>query len=444
MRVLTVAILLSLVQVAYAQKDTTSTRLLWSGLATIRSMQTYNQGDLTNFYATVAHAHLDVDYRVSSWLKFNASGYGLMHLGTDGIIRLDPTTLNGPIYEANLWNPIWMDGKTHFELAVLNAEVNFGNHKFILGRHLFTSPIINPEPWPFPDASEGIFYHYGEMENLNIEAAWINRFATRFDAQFRNIGDSFGRGGNGFRVDGGPSRYLNNVSSDFIAMLGVDWQINQYWHVAVWDQYVDNVMNNVLVETKVDFGSDWSANAMFIQQFKVNEGGNPDPIFTYLPDERASYLGLRLNKRFESNAFQLNYSRFFEQGRLQLTRDWGLEPFYTFQRRHRLEGISDAHAIMMKWQRVVKRNNGVYQYMSSISRSWLPFPGDYDKSKYRLPSNSQLDLSVKYTSTSFLKGLSAEIYLAYRFLAEDIGEQDRFLINRANIFHTDFILSYTF
>lgn len=431
-------------QYAFAQKDSLPSRFQWGGLATLRSMQTVNQEDLTNFYATVTHVHVDLSYQTTPWLKFNASGYGLMHLGTDGIIRLDPSTLSGPIYEANLWNPIWMDGKTHFELAVLNAEVNLGKHKFIVGRHLFTSPIINPEPWPFPDASEGIFYHYGEMENLNIEAAWINRFATRFDAQFRNIGDSFGRGGNGFRTDGGPSRYLNNVSSDFIAMMGVDWQINDDWHVAVWDQYVDNVMNNVLIETKVDLGNDWSANAMFIQQFKVNDGGNPDPIFTYLPDERASYLGLRLNKVMNGNLFQFNYSRFFDQGRLQLTRDWGLEPFYTFQRRTRLEGIRDAHSIMFKWQRDIKTKKGVYRYISSVSRNWLPFPGDYSKSKYRLPSHSHLDLSMKYTSTSFLKGMSAEIYLAYRFLAEDLEGDDRYLINRANIFHTDFILSYTF
>lgn len=444
MRVLTVAILFSMVQMAYAQKDTTASRLQWDGLATVRSMQTMNEGDLTNFYLSVVHAHVDLSYQAKPWLTFNASGYGLMHLGLDGVKRIDPSTLNGPIYEGNLWNPIWLDGTTAFELAVLNAEVNVGKHKLIFGRHLFTSPIINPEPWPFPDASEGVFYHYGELENLNIEAAWINRFATRFDAQFRNIGDSFGRGGNGFRVDGGPSRYLGNVTSNYIAMIGVDWQVNPYWHLAVWNQYVDNVMNNVLLETKVELGNEWSANALFIQQFKINDGGNADPILTYLPDERASYLGLRVEKGVRNHSFQLNYSRFFDQGRLQLTRDWGLEPFYTFQRRTRLEGIRDAHAVMFKWQSTVRTDKGEYRYISSISRSWLPFPGDYTKSKYRLPSHSHLDVSVKYTSTSFLKGLSAELYAAYRFLAEDIGEEDRFLINRANIFHTDFILSYTF
>jgi len=443
MRSLILIGLLSFTQIVNAQQDSTK-RLNIGGLAVIRTMQTQNEGELTDFYTTVAHAHLDVEYRLVPWLKLNASGYGVVNFGLNGLRKIDPTTLNGPAYEANLWNPIWMQGETHFQFAVANAELDFKAHKVVIGRYLFTSPFINPEPWPFPDASEGIFYHYGKGGRLSVEAALITRIAPRFNARFDDIGNSIGRGGIGFGVDGHLSRYSGNVQSDFVSVVGFDWIIDPNWELSAWNQYVDNVMNNVLVEMIHQMGNGWSASGMFIQQFKVNDGGNPDPSLTYLPDDKASYLGLRVNKIRGANSFQLNYARFFDQGRLQLTRDWGLEPFYTFQRRTRLEGIRDAHSLMFKWQRFIKSDKGVYRYVSSISRNWLPFPGDYEKSKYRLPSHAHVDFSLKYTSTSLLKGLSAEVYLAYRFLSEDIGTEYRYLINRANFFHSDLILSYNF
>jgi len=428
---------------SFAQEDTIKNRFAVTGQMVVRSMQTTNKGDLSNFYGTVTHGHLGVSYQLNSWIKLNATGYGLLHFGLDGIAKIDPSTLNGPIYEGNLWNPIWMDGDTHFAIPVANVEFNYKGHQLTLGRFLFNSPLINPEPWPFPNASEGILYQMNKS-STKLQVAFIDRFASRFDARFHDIGGSLGRGANGFRVDGGPSRYLNNTQSDFILAAGIDHQFSEGFGLTLWNFYTDNVNNTFLIEPKFSFDNDWSASALYLQQNKVNDGGNSDPQLTYFPDERAAYLGLRVEKRLSGHQLQFNYSRIFDQGRLQLTRDWGLEPIYTFQRRTRTEGHANMQSIMMKWTNVFMTESGAYRVFSSFSRTWLPFPDDYARSKYRQPSNYHLDTSVKYSPTGKLKGLSAELYVAYRFLAEDLAGDDRFLINRADIFHSDLILSYTF
>ncbi len=408
-------------------------------------MQTHNRGDLEDFYLTVGHANIGLRYQATPWLKLTASGYGLTHFGLSGIKKLDPTTLNGPIYESNLWSLIWFEGSTHFSLPELKADLQFGRHQVTIGRFFLQSPFINPEPWPFPNVQEGIRYSYWNKDGgLKIETAFINRMATRFDSEFRSVGGSFGRGAIGFEEDGELSSYTGNVNSDWLFTFGVNWKISDQFQVDFWNHYTENVVNNLLFEPKINLSNGWSASAMYILQSKINDGGNEDPELTYLPDDQASYLGFRVNKEIGRNLFQLNFSRIFDQGRLQLTRDWGLEPFYTFQRRTRIEGTQNSTALMFKLQQQWTNNYGQFRWFSSISRAWLPFPGDYARSKYRLPSYMHWDFAFKYAPDSFNKGLSAEIYMAYRFLAEDIGTEYRYLINRADFFHADLIIAYQF
>ena len=144
------------------------------------------------------------------------------------------------------------------------------------------------------------------------------------------------------------------------------------------------------------------------------------------------------------NLIQFNFSRVLDQGRLQLTRDWGIEPFYTLQRRTRIEGTRNATVLMAKWLQQWKNDHGQFRWFSSVSRSWLPFAGEAPSNKYRQPSYAHVDFAFKYAPKTFAKGFSAELYSAYRFLAADIGEDKRYLINRADFFHTDIILTYNF
>lgn len=433
-------------QSTWAQVDSTRTSNFdVSGNVVLRSMRTQNKGDLEDFYVTIGLANVNLSYQTTPWLKLTANGYGLTHFGLSGLQKIDKSTLNGPIYERNLWNPIWFKNDAQFQLTELKADLSFGKHQLTIGRFLFKSPLINSEIWPFKNANEGIAYVFDDPDvGIKLDATLIWRKSTRFDATFRSVGDSFGRGGIGFGVDGNLSRYTGNVNSDYLAMLGLDWQVNQKLSISLWNQFADNVMYNVLIEPRLDLSNGWSINTMYVQQFKINDGGNADPNLTYLPDDRAAYLGLRLNKKVGRNQFQLNFSRVLDQGRLQLTRDWGIEPFYTLQRRTRIEGTQNATVIMFKWEQQFQNRYGQFRWFSSISRAWLPFPDDYEQSKYRLPSYSHLDHSFQFKPNGVLKGLSAEVYLAYRFLAEDLEGNDRYLINRADFFHTDVILSYNF
>ena len=444
-RVLLIGLTLVLPFVISAQTDSVKNQKLnVFGKVVARSMRTNNRGDLEDFYITVGHADVGFRYQATPWLKLIANGYGLIHFGLS-VKKVDPTTGSGSIYEENIWSLIWFDSSTNLALPELKADFQWGDHQVSLGRFLLQSPLINLEPWPFPTAQQGIQYFYNNQEKgILVETALINKISSRFDVQFRSVGDSFGRGAIGFNENGDLSGYTGNVHSDWLLTLRLNWRASALFQVDFWNYYTENIMNNVLIEPKFTFSNGWSSSAMFIYQSKINNGGNADPELTYLPDDQSSYLGIRFNKRVVKNLFQFNFSRIFDQGRLQLTRDWGLEPFYTFQRRTRVEGTQNTTALMLKWQQDWGNNEGQFRWFSSISRAWLPFPGDYERSKYRLPSYMHWDFAFKYSPHSFSSGLSAELYMAYRFLAEDIGTEYRYLINRADFFHADLIIAYYF
>ena len=55
-----------------------------------------------------------------------------------------------------------------------------------------------------------------------------------------------------------------------------------------------------------------------------------------------------------------------------------------------------------------------------------------------------LDAELKVQPLKFLTGVTAEILMAYRFLADDSEIEQGYLINQANFLHTDIRLTYGF
>ena len=72
----------------------------------------------------------------------------------------------------------------------------------------------------------------------------------------------------------------------------------------------------------------------------------------------------------------------------------------------------------------------------------MPDPDDMLRNKWQLPSTFHWDVSVKQTPKLGLKKLDVEIYTAYRFFNDSIGNNENYWVNRADFYHFDLILSY--
>lgn len=110
---------------------------------------------------------------------------------------------------------------------------------------------------------------------------------------------------------------------------------------------------HLLVEPRLQLSeSRLSIAAKVMYQERLGSGGNSDQSRTYKVDQSVLYFGLRLEKQWKDNSMQLNVSRISDAGRFLMPREWGYEPFYTFQRRTRIEGVRDAISLMFKWQKL--------------------------------------------------------------------------------------------
>lgn len=408
-------------------------------------MSTNNQGGLEDFNTLVLTAKVKVDYRFNRWLSFFGQLNGVALPSTTGLDKRDAITGRGALYESNLFNRSTMSGQTELAMPILHAQLNFDGHFITIGRFIKNVQAFHPEQWPFPNALEGIWYENYSAENSSWQLAIIHKAMPRFSGNFETIGNSIGVAGVGLNPDGSPSGYRNNVNSGALLVGNYNRLFSSNFSIDVWDYFLEGVMNTLLIEPKVHFlenGLNISMKGLI--QTKVGEGGNSNEQLRYKTDALAIYLGLRVEKQMGQSTFQLNLTRITDDGRLLMPREWGFEPFYTFQKRTRIEGTQDAFGIMLKWLKGWSNEQFKYQVSSSLAKNYLPDVLDYARNKYQTPSHVHVDAEFKVQPLKKLSGLTCELLMAYRFLSDDLNGDESLRINQADFLHTDIRLTYSF
>ncbi|MBO6662139.1 MAG: hypothetical protein JJ862_17685 [Roseivirga sp.] len=415
------------------------------GAVAMRYMSTNNKGELTDFNAFVGYGSYKASYKLKPWLSFSGQVNGVILPSTENLEKRDAITGRGPIYEANLFNLRTMSAHSEFALPVLNAEFNHNGQILTVGRFVKNAQALKAEQWPFPNALEGIWYENYKAENASWQLAIIHKSMPRFSGDFEKIGRSLGVAGVGFNKDGSPSGYRNNIASDFLLVANYNRLFSGGLSLDIWNYMAEGVMNTFLVEPRLQLSeSRLSIAAKVMYQERLGSGGNSDQSRTYKVDQSALYFGLRLEKQWKDNSMQLNVSRISDAGRFLMPREWGYEPFYTFQRRTRIEGVRDAISLMFKWQNAWSDEQMSYQFTSSIAYNRLPKPSDVESNKYKLPSHIHWDAILKVKPIKNLSSLSLETLVAYRFLSDNSISDSSVIINNADFFHTDLSLVYSF
>lgn len=438
------SVLLSLLALGLLAQESESPLKLKSQIG-LRYMSTHNRGDLADFNTQVFFGQFKADYAAKPWLTFSGQLNGIYLPWTSGLEERDVLTGRGPIYEANLFNRRTMTGQIELALPIFNAQFNHSGHILTIGRFTKDVQAFRQERWPFPNALEGIWYENYTAEKTSWQLALIHRVMPRFSGDFEKVGDAIGVAGIGVNPDGTPSGYRNEVNSNVIIAANYNRQLSNYMTIDIWNYWIDNVMNTMLLEPKVHWpDQSLTLSAKIMYQFKVGEGGNALENLRYVQDDRAIYFGVRAEKQLGKSSLQLNLTRITNDGRFLMPRELGFEPFYTFQRRTRIEGVANAWALMLKWKQAWADQQFKYQFNSSIGKNELPDITDFANNKYRVPSHLHWDAELKVQPLKKLTGLTAEVLVAYRFLAANVDNEMQVLINQADFFHTDMRLTYTF
>ena len=244
-----------------------------------------------------------------------------------------------------------------------------------------------------------------------------------------------------------PVATKNQTSSDFVAFLGSEWFFKKDWRLQLWDYWIDNVSNTLQVELKKQYR--WGERKMdisfqYIHQDRLNNGGNADLTATYFSNTSSNVYGIKTVLHHANHQWSVAYNRLTKTGRFLFPREWGIEGLYTFITRERTDGYGGADNLMLKYESSYQFNEHKFKGFLAVGHYWRPNPTEPALNKYALTDYVHTALILNYENDKFLKGLKPHIRLVYRAATGDTFDNPAFIINRVNLFHLSFRVSYHF
>ena len=412
-------------------------------------MSTDNQNKLTDYYANAAGGGLRFETAKFYGFQFALSGFYTFNLGSSDFTKPDSTTNQYNRYESALFDIEQPENKVDLDrLEEFYIRYNFKKSKIVLGRQLINTPFINLQDGRMrPTGVNAVWVNINEFKKIGIEGGWIKAIAPRGTMRWFNPGASIGVYSSGVNIDGSKSDYHNNLKSDGVALLGINYSINKEFKFQFWNMFVSQIFNTEMIQLdwshRLKDSSIFFAAVQGIHQEAIKDGGNADPTKTYFNKGQQSFafggkIGWK-NKQLEAS---INYNRITSNGRYLVPREWGREPFFTFMPRERNEGLGNADAVVAK----LNYNFLQSKIKTSISFGYFHLPDvkNYKLNKYGMPSYTQLNADVRYVFSGLLKGFDAQLLLVGKIKQSYTYENDKYVINKVNLIQYNLVLNYHF
>lgn len=408
---------------------------------------TANHKDLSDYYAWGAGA--GIGYETPRFLKHfqvGMSGFFMFNVASSDLAQTDPTTGQYNRYEIGLFDIERPNDHEDLDrLEELYAKVHFGKKSVLtVGRQVPQTPFINPQDGRMrPTLTEAAVLDVNEWQNWKLHAEYIWRVSPRSTVRWFDVAESIGIYPVGVDINGKPSQYKGNVSSNGVGILGISYQKKQ-WNIQIWDTYIENILNTNLAKiewkSKVVAGKNWMIGAQLIQQQAIGNGGNADPVNAYTQPQSSSLVfSGRIGLQSPKFDWFINATRITTKGRYLMPREWGREPFYTFMPRERNEGFGDVTATTLNTFYKPEKHLKV-----EISAGYFQLPDvkNFALNKYGMPSYSQINLGITYQFDHFMKGLNALLLVVRKDELGKTYNNDRFVFNKVNMTHFNLILNY--
>jgi outer membrane porin, OprD family len=443
-------------QVVENSKDEDTTSLLYAfkkgkteGHFRLFYMATDNDGPLTDYYALAFGGGLKYQTKSFKGFQLGVGGFYTWNVASSDLTKPDPLTNAISRYEIGQFDQANPSNKNNLErLEDFYIRYNFKSSFIKFGKQVIKTPFINPQDGRMrPTGEQGVWLEINDLKKIKIEAGWLSHFSPRGTVEWYRGANSIGIYSTGVNINGTASNYKNNLDSKGIAVAGIKYSPNSSIHFQLWDHWVENIFNTVLLQADVDFSIEENKKIIggfqHIHQSALNDGGNADMSKTYFdPSQKVNIYGARIGYSNKKGSVKLNYSHFTSQGRFLFPREWGREPLYTFMARERNEGLGDVDAITL--------NIGATFFAGRLNADFsagyydLPDVKNYRLNKYGFPSYSQFNFDLRYSFGGFLKGLNAELLYLYKRNNGNTYNNWKYIINKTNMHQLNFIFNYIF
>jgi|JI10StandDraft_1071094.scaffolds.fasta_scaffold03865_3 hypothetical protein len=412
-------------------------------------MATDNESGLTDYFANAGGGGIRYETARFKGFQFGVSGFYIFNLGSSDLTKKDSASNQLNRYELGLFDVEDPGNKDDINrLEEFYLKYHYRKSYFQFGKFLLNSPLINLQDGRMrPSVVEGLWMELNPGKKIKIESGFLYNFSPRSTTKWYAGANSIGVYPSGIQPGGTPGNYYNNLQSAGTTVVGISYKVNTSFKITFWNYTIDNILNSALLQSDFAFykrkSSTFSAGFQIIRQDAVHNGGNDDPLKSYVQKGASSmvYSGRLVfkNVRLETS---LNYTRITDDGRYIFPREWGRDPFYTFMPRERNEGFGDVHALVAKINLFSKSK----RISSGLALGYFQLPDvkNYALNKYGMPSYFQLNADLKYVFSGMLQGFELYALFVSKFKNGRSYDNPRYIINKVEMNLYNFVLNYKF
>ncbi len=414
-------------------------------------MATTNHKDYPDYYALATGGGLGYYSPIIKNFQVGMSGFIIYNNASS---HLGPQPPFSNRYEIGLFDVAHPDNHQDLDrLENLYARYYFSQekHSYLqFGKFHLKTPLINLQDGRMrPNLQEGLWAEWSNWKKIKLKGGWLWRTSPRSTIQWFTIGESIGIYPNGRSVNGTKATYAGNVKTSGIAIGNIGINPVKGLDVQAWNYYVPQLFNTFLpkVEWKRKQGQiQWLAGVQYVwQQSLYNDTLSIQKQYIS-KNEQSHTFSTRLSRTdlSQGDEWSINYTRITNKGRFLFPREWGVESFYTFMYRERMEGSGDVHAVMIQNQRPLDTSKKL-SLQSQAGIFWMPSVNNSSLNKYAMPSFYQANLRARYKFTGFFQGLQADVLYVYKGnLQKDLEESPVYYHNKVDIHHLSVVVDYYF
>ncbi|MEQ8811379.1 MAG: OprD family outer membrane porin [Imperialibacter sp.] len=415
------------------------------------SMGTINHEDFPDYYAQGVGAGLGWYSPIIGKFQVAMSGFFMYNLASSPLGNVPPFNNR---YEVGLFDVLNPDNRSDLgrvENLYLRYIISKKNKSYIqVGKFGLKTPMMNPQDGRMiPNLQEGVWADINEWKKVKLKGGWLWGTSPRSTVEWLSIGESIGVYPLGRSVNGTSASYAGKLRLPGIAIAGINYLPFQNFEVSAWNYTVPELLSTSLFNgewKKQSVASTWSFGGQYLFQQSLYQGRLPVEQQYISEGDRAHAYGIKIGRTSNTSKteWSLNYTRITPTGRFLFPREWGIEPFFTFMNRERMEGAGDVHAFTIKNTQFLGQNKKLsLQSMGGVFL--MPALDSPALNKYNMPSFYQLNLRAKYSFSGFFSGLQADLMYVYKgALEKDLPETPANFHNKVDMHHISLVFDYYF
>jgi hypothetical protein len=414
-------------------------------------MSTINQGDFPDYYAVAMGGGLGYYTPVIKNFQAGMSGFIIYNTSSSHLSSKNSFSNRYELGLFDITNPDNHEDLDRLEDLYLRYYFSVEKNSFIqYGKFHLKTPLVNLQDGRMrPNLQEGVWAELSHWKNVKFKGGWLWRTSPRSTIQWFDMGKSVGIYPNGRATSGAKATYQGQVQTPGLAILNASLNPSKKVNLQLWNYYVPHLFNMFVpkVEWKKKTTNRQLSAALqyFYQNSLYNDTLSIEKQYITKGEKSHSISGrISWQNGVDGNEVSLNYTRITKHGRFLFPREWGVESFYTFMNRERVEGAGDVHAIMLQHITMLDKAHAL-SIQTSAGMFWMPSVNNAQLNKYTMPNFYQLNIRARYAFDGFWKGLQADLLYMYKGNANDDVEQSAlYYHNKVGVHHLSVVLDYYF